>query len=290
MPDKPIKKNYIEPVIVHGPHCSGKTLNCDSLKRLLHCEHVLDALDFTSARIEGLAGRVLVLSHSPNVKDPADQRKILENVETVSIAAASVLLGQHWIEPIKDYKAPTPAIDKDYTLLMRCANQGGRAVVKEIERHIGAEIPLYSAMQITRLIGNGLEHARDFEGWACNFVKFLNETWKPEPIKPRVVCLCGSTRFIEEFQAANLRETLAGNIVLSVGCNTKPDTDLMQSGTLTDELKASLDDLHKRKIDLADEVLILNVGGYVGDSTKSEIQYARLHRKRVRWLEPDVKL
>jgi len=92
---------------------------------------------------------------------------------------------------------------------------------------------------------------------------------------------------MEAFQQANLRETIAGRIVLSIGCNTKSDLDLMALGGLTPEAKAQLDELHKRKIDLADEVLILNVGGYIGDSTRSELEYAVLHGKAIRFLEPD---
>lgn len=106
--------------------------------------------------------------------------------------------------------------------------------------------------------------------------------------KPTIVCLCGSTRFMEAFQQANLRETIAGRIVLSIGCNTKSDSDLMALGELTPEAKAQLDELHKRKIDLADEVLVLNVGGYVGTSTRSEIEYAREHGKPLRWLEEPI--
>lgn len=103
--------------------------------------------------------------------------------------------------------------------------------------------------------------------------------------RPTIVCLCGSTRFIDAFRAANLRETIAGKIVLSIGCDTKSDTDLIALGELTEEAKAALDELHKRKIDLADEVLILNVGGYVGKSTLSEIIYADKLKKPLHWLE-----
>lgn len=106
--------------------------------------------------------------------------------------------------------------------------------------------------------------------------------------KPKIVCLCGSTRFMEAFQQANLRETLAGHIVLSVGCNTKSDVDLLAAGEMTEELKAQLDELHKRKIDLADEILVLNVGGYVGNSTRSEIKYALAAGKPVRLLEDQI--
>lgn len=110
---------------------------------------------------------------------------------------------------------------------------------------------------------------------------------KSETIKPIIVCLCGSTRFMDAFQAANLTETIAGKIVLSIGCNTKSDSDLIALGELTEEAKAALDELHKRKIDLADEVLVLNVGGYIGESTRSEIDYAQRHGKTLRFLESE---
>lgn len=99
---------------------------------------------------------------------------------------------------------------------------------------------------------------------------------------PHIVVLCGSTRFDDAFREANLRETLAGRIVLTVGC------DFKRGGAtgLSLEDKERLDDLHKRKIDLCDEVLILNVGGYIGDSTRSEIAYAHEQDKPIRYLEP----
>ncbi len=102
--------------------------------------------------------------------------------------------------------------------------------------------------------------------------------------RPVIVCLCGSTRFAEAFHDANLRETLAGRIVLTVGCDFKSDTDLLLAGQLTQEDKARLDELHLRKIDLADEILILNVGGYLGESTRHEWHYAEAQGKRIRWL------
>lgn len=70
--------------------------------------------------------------------------------------------------------------------------------------------------------------------------------------------------FSEAFQKANLTETLVGKIVLTVGCMTQSDEDLKE--LITPDIKEKLDELHLRKIDLADEVLILNVGGYVGES------------------------
>lgn len=104
--------------------------------------------------------------------------------------------------------------------------------------------------------------------------------------RPKIVCLCGSSKFLEQFRKANFDETLKGNIVLSIGCDTKNDDDL----ELTIHQKAALDELHKRKIDLADEILVLNKNGYIGDSTKSEITYAYNNKKRIRWLEHPVEI
>jgi hypothetical protein len=104
--------------------------------------------------------------------------------------------------------------------------------------------------------------------------------------KPIKVCLCGSTRFSQAFQEANLKETLEGKIVLSIGINTKSDDDLIKAGIKIN--KEALDVLHLFKIDEADEVLVLNVGNYVGQSTRREIEYAARTGKRLRWLEePD---
>ena len=107
---------------------------------------------------------------------------------------------------------------------------------------------------------------------------------------PKVVCLCGSTRFSEAFHEANLRETLAGKIVLSIGCDFKSDLDLKLAGKLTEADKIRLDALHFHKIALADEVLILNVNGYVGESTHNELAHARELGKVIRFLEPEKPL
>ncbi len=105
---------------------------------------------------------------------------------------------------------------------------------------------------------------------------------------PTIVCLCGSSRFYDAFQRAYYDETMAGRIVLSVGF--RPDAAPDQHGEgvgCTPEQKLALDELHLRKVELADEVLVLNAGGYVGSSTRGEVEHARRLGKRVRWLEPD---
>lgn len=105
--------------------------------------------------------------------------------------------------------------------------------------------------------------------------------------RPNIVVLCGSTRFYDTFQQANYDLTMAGNIVLSVGFYPRAKAEHGHGeGVGHDSAeKAALDELHKRKIDLADEVLVLNVGGYIGDSTRSEIAYAKQIGRPVRYLE-----
>lgn len=104
----------------------------------------------------------------------------------------------------------------------------------------------------------------------------------------KVITLCGSTRFKDEFMKVQKDLTLRGNIVISVGLfGHSGDSEVwenMDEGTLT-KTKEMLDDMHKRKIDMADEIFVINVGGYVGDSTRSEIDYAKAHGKKVNYLE-----
>lgn len=104
-----------------------------------------------------------------------------------------------------------------------------------------------------------------------------------------VITLCGSTRFKEAFLREQKRLTLEGNIVISVGLfGHAGDSEVwenMDEGTLT-KTKQMLDDMHKQKIDMADEVFVINVGGYIGESTASEIEYARKKGKKITYLEP----
>lgn len=103
--------------------------------------------------------------------------------------------------------------------------------------------------------------------------------------RPRIVCLCGSTRFKQAFIEANFRETMAGRIVLSVGWYSHADAVVYRPSA---EEKAALDELHLCKIDLADEVLAINVGGYIGESTRRELIHARSLGKPIRWQHPDL--
>jgi hypothetical protein len=104
--------------------------------------------------------------------------------------------------------------------------------------------------------------------------------------RPRIVCLCGSTRFLAEFDETGLRETLDGRIVLSIGSTRRSDKDILEhlSPTGRDEVLTRLAALHRAKIDLADEVLVINPGGYIGASTRQEIEYAHRSGKPVRFI------
>lgn len=95
--------------------------------------------------------------------------------------------------------------------------------------------------------------------------------------KPMVVCLCGSTKFPSVFQEAMKRETFMGRIVLTVGTFAHFDKDV------TEGVKRMLDELHLRKIDLADEILVVNPDGYIDASAKNQIEYAKAKGKRVRY-------
>jgi len=99
------------------------------------------------------------------------------------------------------------------------------------------------------------------------------------PNFPTIVCLCGSTRFMEAFYEANMRLTLEGKIVLTVGMSSHGNYQP------TEEQKQALDKLHFRKIELSDEILVLNVGGYIGQSTRNEIAHATKCGKIIRYLE-----
>ena len=102
--------------------------------------------------------------------------------------------------------------------------------------------------------------------------------------KFKIITLCGSTKFKAQFLGEQKRLTLAGNIVISVGLfGHSGDQEVW-----TSNVKEMLDDMHKRKIDLADQIHVINVGGYIGSSTKSEIEYAEKMGKKITYFEPII--
>lgn len=96
----------------------------------------------------------------------------------------------------------------------------------------------------------------------------------------KIITLCGSTKFKDDFIREQERLTLAGNVVLSVGVFGHTD-----NVSLSDSMKIMLDDIHKQKINMADEIFVINRNDYIGLSTRNEINYATVCGKPVRYME-----
>jgi hypothetical protein len=103
--------------------------------------------------------------------------------------------------------------------------------------------------------------------------------------RPPIVCLCGSSRFRAEYEFEADRLTHEGFIVLTIHCFKGQHREVPG---MDGAVRESLDELHKRKIDLADSVYVLNVSGYVGDSTRSEIAYAEAHGKPISYMSTPI--
>lgn len=108
-----------------------------------------------------------------------------------------------------------------------------------------------------------------------------------EGYRPKVVCFCGSTRFAQWFMIERWKLEKQG--IITLGINILPDGYFAgenHHGAEQEGVKDILDDLHLRKIDLADEVFILNVDGYIGESTRRELEYAISIGKPVKYFKP----
>ena len=102
-----------------------------------------------------------------------------------------------------------------------------------------------------------------------------------ESHKYPIITLCGSTKFKDDFIRVQKELTLKGYIVISVGLfGHSGDDEVWKENT-----KEMLDDMHKHKIDMADSIYVINKDGYIGDSTKSEIEYAKKHNKEIKYME-----
>lgn len=111
-----------------------------------------------------------------------------------------------------------------------------------------------------------------------------------------IITLCGSSRFPQAFELANMHLSLLGHVVIRLGMYGHADRPdgarfLTSDGDLNCDVKQQLDKLHKRKIDLADAIYVVNVGGYIGTSTAGEIGYAIAHDKTVMWMfDPETEV
>ncbi len=98
----------------------------------------------------------------------------------------------------------------------------------------------------------------------------------------KVITLCGSTKFKDDFIREQKRLSLEGNVVISVGMfGHSGDDEAFSEDTIK-----MLAEMHKQKIDMADEIFVINKNGYIGSSTKSEIEYAKTTNKKVNYMEP----
>ncbi|WP_242945205.1 hypothetical protein [Oribacterium sp. C9] len=157
------------------------------------------------------------------------------------------------------------------------------------EKAVGEPLKYGSMVYVERFAHGGMSSGQvSGEFWICKGIPLLIDNLKKVKSGYPVVTLCGSTRFKEQFIEVQKRLTLEGNIVISVGLfgHSGDDEvwDGMDEGAIS-KTKEMLDDMHKRKIDLADSIFVINVGGYIGDSTRSEIEYAEAHGKEVKYLE-----
>ena len=96
----------------------------------------------------------------------------------------------------------------------------------------------------------------------------------------KIITLCGSIKFKDEFMKVQEKLTLDGNIVL-----TPNFFNNIKKEDIDKKTKKMLDEMHKQKIDISDEIYVINVGGYIGESTKNEIKYAKEKGKKIFYLE-----
>ena len=104
-----------------------------------------------------------------------------------------------------------------------------------------------------------------------------------DPKRYPVVCLCGSSKFKDDFIRVSEELTLQGNVV--IGLSLYGHAEHKFGTVITPEVKAMLDDMHRQKIDMSDSIYVINKGGYIGESTKREIAYARFHNKPIAYME-----
>lgn len=201
--------------------------------------------------------------------------KLNHEIPSTANVWGRVVVGEEWAgERIKKLEVECDTL--------RVENERLRDLVRE------AEQPVHQYMSpFEDFYGIDCETVKHWNDWLTRARAALGETKPVKTSRPVIVCLCGSTRFGQAFAEANLRETLSRHIVLSIGCNLRSDAELFADKTPGElvEIKARLDELHLRKIDLADEILVLNVNGYIGDSTRREIEYAKETGKHIRWWE-----
>lgn len=219
------------------------------------------------------------------IKSPSDETKISEKDLSVIFERKPTqwgLRGDPYLwEEMKDHCVGESLDIDDY---------GIAAFVGEyFEKATGKALSFDTDVYVERFAHGGMSSGSvSGSFWLSKGIPFLIENLRRAKAGYPVITLCGSTRFKDAFIEAQKRLTLEGNIVISVGLFGHSDDeevwDGMDEGTFS-KTKKMLDDMHRRKIDMADEIYVINVGGYIGESTRYEIEYAEMHDKRVRYLE-----
>lgn len=214
----------------------------------------------------------------PTVIGPVKAYDVIFSLEGTSVSQASYDTKHvYWHAAA----IPTPTVDQLSAIGKRCRD--ARPMVCGVGDWIWEEKALKNRRQICNVCSQCQPHIGHYR-W------ILEDVPRVEPIKPKIICLCGSTRFTEQMLIKQWELTKQGSIVLS-WC-ALPDSYFQgkDKAHIGDQegVKEIVDEVHKRKIDLADEVLILNIDGYIGESTRSELEYARAHDKIVNFIEPET--
>jgi len=144
------------------------------------------------------------------------------------------------------------------------------------------KIRMIEKLDVTSELDRTLEHIAERARLEAKRNRITDDTRK-------IVCLCGSTKFKTEFEAMNLELTMKGHLVLSVGAFPHADEHRSAEEAFGEIAKYKLDETHKRKIDLADIVYFINVGGYMGKSTLGEYHYAKSCNNKIIIFHDDEK-
>lgn len=153
-----------------------------------------------------------------------------------------------------------------------------------VDPHVPGAIPVTS-LDLQPALEHPMRLQEQVEFLKTQLARAVSRAAWNAPDRPVVVCLCGSTRFMEQMTEANLRLTAAGAVVLAPGCDMKEDHPLWADPERAEALKARLDLLHRQKIRLADEIVVVSDStGYFGSSTRAEIELAHQLGKPVRYM------
>lgn len=99
--------------------------------------------------------------------------------------------------------------------------------------------------------------------------------------RPTIICLCGSMKFQTEFERVAKEQTLKGRIVFTLAFFIGSDGENLEK-----EQRTLLQHLHRHKIKLSDEILVINPNGYIGEATQKDIEFAENLGKRIEYMEP----